>query len=107
MSGKTRTLLEAMFNVFNMNSENSFMELVMIIPFILERFLKLCHIKVETLNNWLTTSRIRQNSAVSKLCMCWIIEAKALKLVFSITITENIYQKLQEYPKREHDMLIQ
>ncbi|CAI2199035.1 17959_t:CDS:2, partial [Funneliformis geosporum] len=62
---------------------------------------------VETLNNWLITSGIRQNSAVSKLCMCWAIEVKALKLIFSITITENIYQKLQEYLKREHDMLIQ
>ncbi|CAI2193560.1 2873_t:CDS:2, partial [Funneliformis geosporum] len=80
MAGKTRILLEAMFNVFNTNGENSFIELAMIIPFILGRFLKPCHIKAETLNNWLTTSGIRQNSAVSKLCMCWAIEAKALKL---------------------------
>ena len=79
----------------------------MIMPFILRRFLKPCHIKTETLNNWLTTSGIRQNSAVSKLCMCWAIEAKALKLAYSITMTESIYQELQEYLKREHDTFIQ
>ncbi|CAI2199094.1 3503_t:CDS:2, partial [Funneliformis geosporum] len=118
MAGKAHTLLEATFNVFNTNGENSFIKywkqiekptywLAMIIPFILRCFLKPYHIKAETLNNWLITFGIRQNSAISKLCMCWAIEAKVLKLVFSITMTENIYQKLQEYLKREHDMLIQ
>ena len=51
--------------------------------------------------------RIRQSSAILKLCTCWVIEAKALKLAFSITMTESIYQELQESLKRERDMLIQ
>jgi len=83
------------------------LRLAMIMLFILGHFLKPCHIKTETLNNWLTTSEIRQNLAVSKLYMCWVIEAKTLKLAFLIIMIENIYQKLQEYLKREHNMLIQ
>jgi hypothetical protein len=41
------------------------------------------------------------------LCTCWAIEAKALKLAFSITMTENIQQELQETLKKEREMLIQ
>ena len=36
----------------------------------------------------------------------WAIEAKALKLAFSITMTENIYQELQEILKKECEILI-
>ena len=83
------------------------LRLAILMPFILRRFLKPCHIKAETLNSWHTNSGIRQNSAVLKLCTCWAIEAKALKLAFSITMTESIYQELQESLKKECEILIQ
>ena len=83
------------------------LRLAMLMPFILKRFLKPCHIKPEILNNWLENSEIRQNLAVSKLSTCWAIEAKVLKLAFSITMTDNIYQELQEKLKKERDILIQ
>ncbi|CAB4488169.1 unnamed protein product [Rhizophagus irregularis] len=50
---------------------------------------------------------IKQNSAVLKLCTCWAIEAKVLKLAFSNTMTESVYQELQELLKREYEILIQ
>jgi len=83
------------------------LRLAILMPFILRQFLKPCHIKAETLNSWHTNSGIRQNSAVLKLCTCWAIEAKALKLAFSITMTESIYQELQESLKKECEILIQ
>jgi len=58
------------------------------------------------LNDWRENSRIRQNSAASKLCTCWTIKAKALKLIFSMTMTESIYQELQESLKKEREILI-
>src|SRR4051794_23823396 len=83
------------------------LRLSMLMPFILQRYLKPNHIKAEALNNWHEKSGIRQNSAILKLCTCWAIEAKALKLAFSIVMTETIYQELQESLKSEHDILIQ
>ena len=62
---------------------------------------------MEALKTWNENSRIRRNSATSKLCNCWAIEAKALKLAFSITMTEHTYQELQETLKKERDILIQ
>ncbi|CAG8640164.1 22984_t:CDS:2 [Cetraspora pellucida] len=114
MARKTHTLLEATFNSFNLNSENAFLKhwrdiekpanwLAMLMPFILRRFLKPQHIKTETLNNWHT----RQSSAASKLCVCWTIEAKVLKLAFSLTMTESHYKELQETLENEREMLIQ
>src|SRR2546421_985962 len=82
------------------------LRLAMLMPFILQRFLKSGHIKVEALKKWSENSGIRQNSAASKLCNCWAIEAKALKLAFSITMTEHIYQELQEILKKKCEILI-
>ena len=62
---------------------------------------------MDTLHDWRENSGIRQNSAMSILCTCWAIEAKALKLAFSITMTESIYQELQESLKKECKMLTQ
>ncbi|CAG8851913.1 16317_t:CDS:2, partial [Gigaspora margarita] len=61
------------------------------------------HIKTETLSNWHTN----QNSALSKLCACWAVEANVLKLAFSLTMTENHYKELHEALKSEHEILIQ
>jgi hypothetical protein len=83
------------------------LRLAMLMPFILHRFLKSHHIKMEALNNWHENCRIRQNLAGSRLCTCWAIEAKALRLAFSTTMTENIYQELQETLKKEREILIQ
>ena len=83
------------------------LRLAMLMPFILQHFLKSGHIKVEALKKWSENSGIRQNSAASKLCNCWAIEAKALKLAFSITMTKHTYQELQETLKKERDILIQ
>ncbi|CAG8705218.1 2315_t:CDS:2 [Rhizophagus irregularis] len=66
-----------------------------------------CHIKTDALNNWHKNSGIRRNLVASKLCACWAIEAKALKLAFSTTMTENTYQELQETLKKEREILIQ
>ena len=83
------------------------LRIAMLMPFILQRFLKSHHIKAETLSNWFINSGIRQNSAALRLCTCWTIEAKVLKLTFSAIMTESIYQELQESLKREHEILIQ
>ncbi|CAB4483171.1 unnamed protein product [Rhizophagus irregularis] len=110
MAGKARTLLEVTFNIFNTNGENAFIEYWKNIekpshwyrmpnpPY---------HIKKEVLNNWNMEQNIKQNSAVLKLCTCWAIEAKVLKLAFSNTMTESVYQELQELLKREYEILIQ
>ncbi|CAG8747090.1 10345_t:CDS:2, partial [Funneliformis caledonium] len=117
MSEKACILLDATFNVFNAVGEIDFikswkriekpfhwcrmlnplkhhqsfmfsdmLKLSMLMLFILRRFLKPHHIKSDALNNW---------------------SAKALKLVFSNTMSENIYQEFQESLNREHDVLIQ
>jgi hypothetical protein len=83
------------------------LRLSMLMPFILNRFLKPHHIKVDTLNDWCKKLKIRKISVVSKLLSCWAIEAKALKLAFSIIMTESIYQKLQDSLKEEREILIQ
>ncbi|CAB4414376.1 unnamed protein product [Rhizophagus irregularis] len=83
------------------------LRLTMLMPFVLRRFLKPYHIKKEVLNNWNMEQNIKQNSAVLKLCTCWAIEAKVLKLAFSNNMTESVYQELQELLKREYEILIQ
>ncbi|PKC54996.1 hypothetical protein RhiirA1_446940 [Rhizophagus irregularis] len=83
------------------------LRLAMLMPFILQRFLESRHIKTDALNNWHKNSGIRRNLVASKLCACWAIEAKALKLAFSTTMTENTYQELQETLKKEREILIQ
>ncbi|CAB5379108.1 unnamed protein product [Rhizophagus irregularis] len=84
------------------------LKLVMLMPFILRRFLKPHHIKVDTLNNWREDLKLRQNSmVVSKLVTCWAIEAKALKLAFLTIMTKSIYQELQNSLKEEREILIQ
>ncbi|CAG8774458.1 5405_t:CDS:2 [Gigaspora margarita] len=45
--------------------------------------------------------------SVSKLCTCWAVEAKVLKLAFSLSITENSYQKLQKLLENEYEMLLE
>ncbi len=59
------------------------------------------------MNNWNVNLKIKQNSVTSKLYICWTIEVKALKLAFSNTISENIYQEFQESLNKECDVLIQ
>ncbi|CAG8593434.1 118_t:CDS:2 [Dentiscutata erythropus] len=44
---------------------------------------------------------------VSRLCTCWAIEAKVLKLVFSLFMTKNRYQELQELLESERETLLQ
>ncbi|CAG8723390.1 15422_t:CDS:2 [Cetraspora pellucida] len=79
------------------------LRLVMLMLFILRRFLKPNHVKTEIKNNW----RVRQISSVSKLCTCWAIEAKVLKLAFSLSITTNSYQELQELLKKKYKILLE
>ncbi|KAF0540772.1 hypothetical protein F8M41_006247 [Gigaspora margarita] len=76
--------------------------LAILMLFILQQFLKPHHIKTETLSNWHTN----QNSALSKLCACWAVEANVLKLAFSLTMTENRYKELYKALKSEHEILI-
>ena len=83
------------------------LRLAMLMPFILYRFLKPHHIKADTMNNWRENFKLRQDSIILKLLTCWAIEAKTLKLAFSITMTENIYQELDESLKKEREMLLQ
>ncbi|CAG8811265.1 16988_t:CDS:2, partial [Dentiscutata erythropus] len=47
------------------------------------------------------------NWTISKLCTCWAIEAKVLKLAFSHKMTENHYKELQETLEYENKILIQ
>ncbi|CAG8797340.1 1789_t:CDS:1, partial [Cetraspora pellucida] len=44
---------------------------------------------------------------VSKLCTCWAIEAKVLKLAFSLSMTTNSYQELQELLEKECKILLE
>ncbi|CAG8729381.1 5243_t:CDS:2, partial [Dentiscutata erythropus] len=60
-------------------------------------------VETEILNNW----NIKQNLAVSRLCTCWAIEAKVLKLAFSLSMTKNRYQELQELLESECETLLQ
>ncbi|CAB4415967.1 unnamed protein product [Rhizophagus irregularis] len=82
------------------------LRIAMLMPFILKRFLKSHYIKTEALNKWQENLGIRRNLVVSNLQTCWTIEAKVLKLAFSVTMTENNYQKLQEMLKKEREILI-
>ncbi|CAG8762110.1 21755_t:CDS:2, partial [Cetraspora pellucida] len=74
-------------------------------PFILRRFLKFQHIKVETSKRWQENFSKRQ--VVTKLCSLWATEAKALKLAFTTPMTSIICQELQESLNKEHDLLVQ
>lgn len=82
------------------------LRIAMLMPFILKCFLKSHYIKTEALNKWQENLGIRRNLVVSNLQTCWTIEAKVLKLAFSVTMTENNYQKLQEMLKKEREILI-
>ncbi|CAG8807609.1 6605_t:CDS:1, partial [Dentiscutata erythropus] len=43
---------------------------------------------------------------IDHLYTLWVVEAKALKLAFSTTMTKTIDKELQESLKQEHNMLI-
>jgi hypothetical protein len=81
------------------------LRIAILMPFILKRFLKSHYIKTEALNKWQENLGIRRNLIVSNLQTCWTIEAKVLKLAFSVTMTENNYQELQEMLKKEQEIL--
>lgn len=83
------------------------LRLAMLMPFIIRRFLKPCHIKADVLNKWHTNNRITQTTAISRLCIVWSIEANALKIAFSTTMTESIYQELSRSLEREREILLQ
>jgi hypothetical protein len=85
---------------------SDYLRLAMIMPFILNQFLKESSIK----NNELTTikQRIqanRSNLVIRSIISCWVHIAKTMKVIFSSEFTLNEYEKLQKCLKEELEFL--
>ena len=80
----------------------------MVIPFILNRFLKAWYIKGAKLTNiqqWINTNH---TDLVSKsLIKCWILVAKSAQLVFKKSYSTDDYKNLQKCLEKKSQILTQ
>ena len=84
------------------------LQLAMLMPFILRHFLARRYIKsdiLQSIKQRLNLSRIDQ--VPLKVIQVWVTEAKALKLVFKITLNENDQQALSHILKEQSRALVE
>src|SRR6266487_936313 len=82
------------------------LRLMMLIPFILCRFLLPCHIKNASFELLKENLGVREDQVVPELIGCWVIVAKTTKLSFSASFTEQKYNELAVCLSQEKDILV-
>ena len=84
---------------------SDYLQLAMIMPFILQRFLKVTSLK----NNNIIAIKIRlginTNLVPNFIISCWVIVAKTMKVTFSNNFTSEDYTNLRKYLEEELDFL--
>ena len=84
------------------------LRLSMIMPFILNRFLKTGHIKDNELVKIQQQIQANCINLVPKsLIKCWVLVSKSMKSVFKKEYSENDYKDLQQNLETERKILIQ
>src|SRR6266508_3693616 len=83
------------------------LRLAIIMPFILQKFLKVTSLK----NSKFVAIKIRlninnNNSILNHIISCWVLIAKTIKVVFSNKFTSNKYKLLQNCLEAELDFLL-
>ena len=73
------------------------LQLAMMLPFILNRFLKNTHFKTSELNLFQHRMGITRSDFAVKLWLkCWIVTAKTMSIVFKDSFTEEDYDELRD-----------
>jgi len=84
------------------------LRLSMIMPFILNRFLKTFHIKDNELAKIQQRIHANRIDLVPKsLIKCWVLVSKSMRLVFKKDFSENDYKNLEQNLEMERKILIQ
>lgn len=84
------------------------LQLAMMFPFILNRFLKHQHFKQFELTKLRTRTSISRNDlAVNLWVRCWVVVAKMMAIAFKHSFTEDDYAKLRECLDNERSLLSQ
>ena len=84
---------------------SDYLQLAMIIPFILYQFLNNLSIKNNEAKNIQERINTRIDSVSKYIIFCWIHIAKTMKIVFSNKFTSNEYNNLQKCLKEEIEIL--
>jgi hypothetical protein len=74
---------------------SDYLRLAMIMPFILQNFLKVTSLKNNEIIIIKNRMNINHNSVPNNIISCWVIVAKTMKVVFSNKFTPNRYKLLQ------------
>jgi hypothetical protein len=87
---------------------SDYLRLSMVMPFILNRFLKISHLKVDEATKIQQRIHANRISLVPKsLIKCWVLVSKTTRLVFKNEYSENDYKNLQQNLETERKILIQ
>jgi hypothetical protein len=87
---------------------SDYLRLSMVIPFILNRFLKTSHLKDNELVKIQRRIYADRVNLVSKsLIKCWVLVSKSMKLLFKNEYSEKDYEDLQQSLEMEWKILVQ
>jgi hypothetical protein len=87
---------------------SDYLQLAMFMPFILNRFLKTCHLKHNELVKIQQRINANRIDLVPKsLIKCWVLVSKSMQLVFKHSYSENDYINLQQILKTKIQILTQ
>jgi len=84
---------------------SDYLQLAMIMPFILQRFLKVTSLKNNNIIAIKTRLGINTNLVPNFIISCWVIVAKTMKVTFSNNFTSEDYTNLRKYLEEELDFL--
>lgn len=85
---------------------SDYLRLAIIMPFILNRFLKITSLKNnEAKNIQQRTGASRINLVKNIIITCWVHIAKTMSMVFKSKFTINSYEELQQSLKEEMNIL--
>ena len=83
------------------------LNIAMLVPFILRRFLAPLHLKSHIRCEFKNRLGLQRDSQViNNIINCWVVVAKSLKMVFSRSFTELDYNSLQSTLNEERDILV-
>ena len=84
------------------------LQLTMMFPFILNRFLKNTHFKVLELDSFRHRTGVTRNDLAVKLWIkCWIVVAKTMAMVFKDSFSKEDYDELRDCLDKERKLLSQ
>jgi hypothetical protein len=86
---------------------SDYLRLGMVMPFILNRSLTINCFKSQELAKLQEWSSLNRNQVVNRIIKCWSIVAKCSQLAFKISLTNNDYIDLENWLKKERNVLIE